>query len=80
MNRIRSSRGVDLGDADDAEEGLYERIGLAIAEFLAARREDPFVSLESYLWLFPGDEDVARDCFEAAELLLQVCEANRLSK
>jgi hypothetical protein len=68
INRVAREGGVD---------GLYEQIGRTIAEFLDARRQNPFVSAEDYIARFVGHEDEARDCFEIAELLTDLIPAHR---
>ncbi len=79
MKRIAPRCGGNR-ESGDGLDGLYEQIGLAVAEFLEARREGEFVTAEHYILRFPGHEEEARECFEALELLLQMVEPDNLPR
>lgn len=64
-------------DATERIGDVYERVGMAVAEYLEARHQGRYVAIESYIVQFPPQEtSIARECFEAAEALFDLTVAD----
>ncbi len=75
VNRIAAlliSRHASRDNPGEAVDGeTYERIGRAVCRFLNARRQGRHVDMEDFIRGFRAEnQELARRCFETAEMLL----------